>query len=244
MRRARPILAAASLGLLTTLATTWALAAWMPFAMYPRHAARYFIAGDRPWSAAERTVRGVHHIWWHELGVSTMSPPNQNAAERHVPGTPDEWIALARVGHGSQLALRDGPPRWGTLARGGAPDPSVTAGTDHAFGWPMPALWYQVTGVYTANRATATALDGGIMLTPRTTLELRGSDFRALPLRPVWSGLLIDTALYAALWSLVLFAPGPARRALRRRRGLCPRCAYNLRGLPPGAPCSECGQQG
>ncbi len=54
-------------------------------------------------------------------------------------------------------------------------------------------------------------------------------------------------SLHAAwLWSAgALLLIAPARhipRALRRRAThLCPTCAYDLRGLPPEAPCPECG---
>ncbi len=61
---------------------------------------------------------------------------------------------------------------------------------------------------------------------------------RALPLRPIWSGFIINTLFYAALvWFAV---PGPLalRRLLRARRGLCMKCAYPI---GTGAVCTECG---
>ena len=63
---------------------------------------------------------------------------------------------------------------------------------------------------------------------------------RALPLRPIFPGFLIDTLFYGAIWFGLLFGFGAARRGLRKRRGLCPMCAYDLRGdLDTG--CPECG---
>jgi hypothetical protein len=76
----------------------------------------------------------------------------------------------------------------------------------------------------------------------RWSCSLDGS----LPLLPVWPGFLINTALYAAiLWLLI---PGPLvlRRLIRRRRGRCPKCGYDLRGqrpevgAAPGKGCPEC----
>ena len=59
----------------------------------------------------------------------------------------------------------------------------------------------------------------------------------------VWFGLLADTILYATASGLVIRAPGAIRRLHRRRAGRCVRCAYDLRGLPAGAQCPECGHQ-
>ena len=61
---------------------------------------------------------------------------------------------------------------------------------------------------------------------------------RLLPLRPLWPGFIINTLFYALLLWLLFFAPFAARRMLRRRRGLCEKCAYPL-GVSPI--CTECG---
>jgi hypothetical protein len=57
-------------------------------------------------------------------------------------------------------------------------------------------------------------------------------------------GFALNTALYASAWYLLLFTPFPLFRAGRRRfrvsRGMCPACAYDLKGSPRG-PCPECG---
>jgi hypothetical protein len=66
-------------------------------------------------------------------------------------------------------------------------------------------------------------------------------DVRGLPILPYWPGLAADTAVYAAAWWFILFIPRRIRCTLRRRRGLCPTCRYDLRGLPPGAPGPVCG---
>jgi hypothetical protein len=63
---------------------------------------------------------------------------------------------------------------------------------------------------------------------------------RTLPLRPIWRGLLVNSLFYAVLlWFLVLLR-SRVRRLMRRRHGLCPRCAYRLCGeFSQG--CPECG---
>lgn len=63
-----------------------------------------------------------------------------------------------------------------------------------------------------------------------------------IPLRPVVAGFALDTAFYAAAWWMLLAAPFALRRLIRRKRGLCAVCGYDLRGR--GAKherCPECG---
>ena len=63
---------------------------------------------------------------------------------------------------------------------------------------------------------------------------------RKLPKQVSWPGFAINTAFYAvALW-LLFAAPLALRRRRRIKRGLCPKCAYDLRGTQTGV-CPECG---
>jgi hypothetical protein len=57
-------------------------------------------------------------------------------------------------------------------------------------------------------------------------------------LRPLWPGLLLDALIFGAMLYGLWYGPGIGRRAIRRRRGLCPACAY-----PVGVSerCTECG---
>lgn len=74
-------------------------------------------------------------------------------------------------------------------------------------------------------------------------LLLYSSSSRVIPLAPIWLGFTVDALFYGAAWGVLLalvVGPGALRRALRRRRGRCLRCAYDLRGIPEGA-CPECG---
>lgn len=61
-----------------------------------------------------------------------------------------------------------------------------------------------------------------------------------LPLMPIWSGLLIDCAVFTATWialgSVLIFT----KRRIRSICGLCPMCAYDLRHDMKRR-CSECG---
>ena len=75
-----------------------------------------------------------------------------------------------------------------------------------------------------------------------------GGDGQALPLRPLWPGFAINTLCYALLsallWLLIVQGSGRFRRLLRRRRGHCINCGYDLRGASRGGGggvCPECG---
>ncbi len=65
-----------------------------------------------------------------------------------------------------------------------------------------------------------------------------GSD--PIPFYPLWPGLIANTLIYATLSLGMLTGLPAARRALRRRRGHCPMCNYNLTGNATGR-CPECG---
>ncbi len=95
-------------------------------------------------------------------------------------------------------------------------------------GW--PALSVRRVLVYRANVRGVMDIFGRpkrISLDPRTKL------------RPIWPGFAENTLFYATL--LVLIPVSFAlRRLIRRRRGLCPACGYDLRHAEHEA-CPECG---
>ena len=98
---------------------------------------------------------------------------------------------------------------------------------------PFPMLGYKVTTWRDADLQTsAVSFD-------RPTW-LGGSSFRLLPLRPIWPGFAINTLFYAVLLCLFTLGPVTTRRLIRRKRGLCIKCGYDLRHVEHEA-CPECG---
>jgi hypothetical protein len=88
-----------------------------------------------------------------------------------------------------------------------------------------------------------TLLRGGIFLTRRSAQTedvLPLSQASVLPLRPLWLGLLANTGFYGVILWAMWFMPGAIRRELRRQRGACVRCGYDLRGGGLTS-CPECG---
>ncbi len=109
-----------------------------------------------------------------------------------------------------------------------------------ADGWPLLALSSEARWQSYDARGMSPVI-GGIRVGPRNVVPDDGP--RILPLQPIWSGLIINTILYVSLW-FTLFSLGDIRRGirsrLRRRRGQCVRCRYQL--LPEQTRCSECGE--
>ena len=62
----------------------------------------------------------------------------------------------------------------------------------------------------------------------------------SVPLKPLWPGLLANIVFWAVAIVAACFVPVPIRALIRRCRGRCPGCGYDLRNeLAKG--CSECG---
>ncbi len=70
-------------------------------------------------------------------------------------------------------------------------------------------------------------------------------DLRLLPLRPLWPGFAFNTVFYAVLLWILWLSPFVVRRAIRRKRGRCVNCGYDLRGTSGGGGevCPECGAE-
>lgn len=97
-------------------------------------------------------------------------------------------------------------------------------------GWPLRSLHGCIVGPIQTRQGV-----GAVVVT--RSIEGRSIE-RALPYRPLWLGLIANTAFYG--FTLYLLARMARKlRGLRRvRRGLCPRCRYPI-GMAPV--CTECG---
>ncbi len=109
--------------------------------------------------------------------------------------------------------------------------------SQEATGWPRLALW---CGYDEEPKTLMPLVRGGFALSKeRIGLLPQG---RALPYRPIWLGLLLDSILYACCWGAIWFVcllPSRARRLWRLRRGLCGSCGYDVAGI--AGVCPECG---
>ena len=103
----------------------------------------------------------------------------------------------------------------------------------------MLTAWYEVNlmgAAYTV-RGGLPLSGSGMQIQPTAQVF----KIRALPLRPIWLGIIVNTALYALIWSALLLGFATLRRWRRRRANRCPSCAYDMTGLSATTPCPECG---
>jgi len=140
-------------------------------------------------------------------------------------------------------------PSWGIAERAhnGRVDPP--RGVEFASGWPLRAFWCELEPdhqrLFCFGKVTV-AHGGWILTTGYGKLKYPSwpSVTRVIPFRPHWPGLALNTLLFAALWWSTIHLAGRAFRGTdpraRRRRGLCPRCGYDLK-FHMIAGCPECG---
>jgi hypothetical protein len=124
-------------------------------------------------------------------------------------------------------------------------------------GWPFRCFWHEydfsqlppTPRFVPGSRMTPPTLAGAFELpeplSVRRPLNRPGTWPIGIPYRPLWTGLAFNILVLTVAWWIVLVVPFALRDAvlgaLRRRRGLCPACAYDLRATPASSPCPECG---
>jgi hypothetical protein len=221
------------LALLTALAIAWLGAALE--SAYHAHATNEVLVFNsftsRSCIQRGHTITRIGIIWYQGTDLAQFNPSWINTQSH-----PE----LAHIPRWSQAWLATNPPRppkiWGDR-------PNAPILNEFAAGWPMRALWCE-SDEPTQDPTTGHAIyshRGGFTL-PTHIIKDGFTIYlpRALPYRPLWTGLFIDTALFSALWSLILLA-APALKSWRRRKGRCPTCGYDMQGLAAEATCPECG---
>jgi hypothetical protein len=145
------------------------------------------------------------------------------------------------------------PPYWSAAAdqpRGAPGNLERDVIIEEVAGWPWQSLWCTHVAGWTSDAKVVlvSRIDGGYPIdlglqssTPAGSIEIHPRIWysRALPLRPVWPGLAINTVFYAVILWLLFAAPFALGRRRRIKRGLCPACAYPVGDRPV---CTECGR--
>lgn len=115
----------------------------------------------------------------------------------------------------------------------GQPAPVPAASVRTRAGWPFRIV--ESEDVAVAPWPSARAYRGGVPI----EWQFAGPPLSesALPLAPLWLGLIADAGLYGSLAWVMFVCPRRLHRSIRRWRGLCPDCGYPRgRGV-----CPECG---
>ncbi len=149
-------------------------------------------------------------------------------------------------------------PRVSALHRGSSirPDTAADAALSELYqprysyrefytGWPLLTLRYREW-----TRDVRFGPSSGVDRSTSGSSEVSGSlkpitGAGNLPCQPLWRGMLVNSAFLAAsvaaVWRSIGLVRGAVRSAVRRWRGRCVGCAYDLRGATHER-CPECGR--
>ena len=181
------------------------------------------------WRISRRRVRGSEVVvssWSGPAGGTITMPGNSGEPETLVPKWAPELSACSKPSPVDSdtvgIARMDGWPAFTLRGR-----VICTDGVDLRGDEPVSTRDFQVR--------TAQV----IRALPPNSLDV--DELRFVPICPIWPGFAINTILYAAILWLPFAALGRFRRRRRIKRGLCPKCAYDLRGGNHAA-CPECGK--
>jgi hypothetical protein len=226
--------AAAGLGVVTTVGVAWTAAAYADIDLQCQTVV-WVRDESAVWCTARATALGASMTQWNR-GVEAGRPLFE---ARQGKDLEEFWIALPD----HVKAGPDRPAPTQRLRLGTHPDfwDGVSLAVEHERGWPFRGLYciYRVPN----NIAPAT-WHGGIQFRDSTSNPTVGlTVIDVLPTRPIWSGLILNSALYAAGWGLLLIGPRRARARRRKQRGWCLSCGYDLVGSSSGV-CPECGVAG
>ncbi len=199
------------------------------------------------WGLAVRPYSGASFSSWPSDGYEWTSP---DGFDTYIWKRTGEWRVSQDRMNKTVFRLGPAPPKlndsqyldlipdWSAFA-----EPEVRARPDadrfeeQASGWPLlclrldgPLFWF-VNG----HASPYSEMSGRLEL-PWFEPPWRN----VVPYHPIWPGFAINTTLYASVLLLLALVPFTARRMIRRKRGHCIKCGYDLRG-EPDAGCPECG---
>jgi len=204
------------------------------------------LAGTTPYGMGlwphQHAVRQIQRGWGHQLLIIEI---NGGALVRWHARTDEEWAQVQRVImshqrlHSNLTFDTHDFPAWA--------EPHLPPVIDavngpimqwhvHGAGWPLIAL----SGGRSWGPSTAHATHRLIAL----SLPQPGSNAPAIviPYRPIWPNVLINTVIFGAAILFPWQGFAAARADVRRRRGCCPGCGYDLAATARETPCPECGR--
>ncbi len=221
MRRFRIALAFLLVGVVLNVAVAWACTALLDPQFQEHYSA---IHPGRSWVVTKGRRPGHTQIissWTSGWGRTEGRPPA--AVERHMP----KWAFPIDADPSLDLTVE-------------------TDRIDDAAGWPYITMAGGAVIRYRGDPPQTVKVQvSGIPI----ELFSAGDQGRALPLRPIWPGFAMNTLFYTLfsglLWLCLIQGSHRFQRFLWRKRGLCAKCGYDLRGASGGrGVCPECGAGG
>lgn len=181
------LIACVILGLVTTFAVSAGLAAFLPHAklmclMQADWGGRDF---EQSPIFVERFLRhGMERRAWFVHRFGSMHGPSE--------------LSYALIGNSEWI--QNGPKSlsetdlWGRLGLA-ILDRAIkpTWGTEDARGWPLLAFWCSIESRRDSGGGTSVTTSGGIALS-KTDGSVSLGDFRCIPLRPIWRGVVLNSA--------------------------------------------------
>lgn len=235
MRHLRTILLFLLLGAVVNVAVAWGLA-WSanPMLTVPTHPDGFGLSSDsgRCWFVS----------FGHMVGRTWLSRTAKSDETRRKLNNPQVMAITEELPSWSRCTtlptVEETYPEY--------PERSIL---ELAFGWPLLTNVYEVHTVrhyHKGKLAVVNHVSGGFSIRPMVSPPLtRGlsptwSKAYALPFKVILPGLVFNSFTFTALLWLLIHGPFALRRHLRRKRGLCVKCAYDLKGAEHEA-CPECG---
>ena len=229
MRRVVVILVLLLAGAVVNVAVAWGCAIWIHLGGGPWST---HITAVEPWGKPNGFVGRTDRFGSTQLHAtypSYLVPPS----DRHPP--PDSmFVPWGRIEPPRESGAGK-PPEEEDL--GEALGPRVLV--DDGRGWPMRSMWCGWSGSMRLPSGRVTGpweIMHGIALKP----VVPGGRERAIPLAVWVPGFAVNTLFYAAILWLLIPGPFALRRLIRRRRGLCPACGYDMKHAEHES-CPECG---
>jgi hypothetical protein len=190
----------------------------------------WWIATFRPYSGYLRQDVSEAHAIWERTAAPAWPRPGVNGAVLAA-----SQVGSKRLTDTRQITVRE--------AKGS----QVTYTVLHTrVGWPRRSMTsttrYRIDGAKqnTAGAGAAITEIGEDALALSAMLPVVGTVRLALPVTPLWGGLVVNALLFAAAAGAIVWSLRGARVLVRRWRGVCLRCRYDLKGAYSEG-CPECG---
>jgi len=182
----------AVLGLVLNVATAWSIAAFHDSDKFERLDMQVAEFSDCSYFINARSKPGAEEI---NFNFSDLSAAVHQRMTRNVTTNPDH-----------RWARHDSASVRATICSGS----DICTISESAFGWPWLSFSYSVLWPCDWSKqgriVYENEFEDAVVLRKRTTATGPGSTARALPMRPMWTGLVLNTVLYGifmwCLWTL------------------------------------------